>query len=148
MTKQEFLNKLSYEELLLLRDMVSSYDVTRELKKRNTKFPIDVKVGDCFVYRNECNEIYLTKIFGCNPENHYQCFNCEEISIDGYDIDSYEVTYDLEDFSEHDRIDSETFDKIATVVNSRDYAINEIRKEFGKQIKELCLTLLNTQNKN
>lgn len=33
MTKQEFLNKLSHEELLLLRDMVSSYDVTRELKK-------------------------------------------------------------------------------------------------------------------
>lgn len=147
MTKQEFLNKLSHEELLL-RDMVSSYDVTAELKKRKTKFPIDVKVGDCFVYRNDCNEIYLTKIFGCNPENHYQCFNCEEISINGYDIDSYEVTYYLEDFSEHDRIDSEIFNKISALVNNRDNAVNKICEEFNKQIRELCSILLNTQNKN
>jgi len=146
MTKQEFLNKLSHEELLLLRDMVSSYDVATELKKRNTETLVEIKAGDCFIYINDYDGISLTKVSGCNPEDQY--FDCKEISIDSDDIDSYEVNYWIGDFSEHDRINSEIFDKIATIVNSRDYAINEIRKEFDEQIRELCSTLLNTQNKN
>lgn len=151
MTKQEFLNKLSHEELLLLRDMISSYDVTRELKKRNTKTPIEIKAGDCFIYGNDCNDIYLTKVVNCSPDyDHFngQYFDCEEISIDSNDIDSYEVDYHLDDFSEHDRIDTEIFDKIATLVNNRDNTVDKICEEFDKQIRELCSTLLNTQNKN
>lgn len=151
MTKQEFLNKLSHEELLLLRDMVSSCDVTRELKKRNTKSSIEVKVGDCFVYRNECDEIFLTKVVNCSPDyDHYdgQYFECEEISIDSNNIDRYGADYYIGDFEEHDRTDSEIFDKIAALVNSKDDAVNKICEQFDKQIRELCSTLLNTQNKN
>lgn len=130
--------------------MVSSYDVTRELKKRNTKSSIEVKVGDCFIYRNDCDEIYLTKVIGCNLENSRfdEYFECKEISIDSNDEDIYTVNYELIDFSEYDRIDSEIFDKIETLVNNRDNTIDKICKEFNKQIRELCSTLLNTQNKN
>ena len=150
MTKQEFLNKLSHEELLLLRDIMSC-EITREINKRNTKTPIEIKIGDCFVYKNNCNDIYLTKVVSYVPSNPYfdgQYFNCEEISIDSNDIGSYEVDYYLEDFEEHDRIDSEIFDKIETLVNNRDSTIDKISEEFNKQIRELCSTLLNTQNKN
>ena len=151
MTKQEFLNKLSHEELLLLRDMVSSYDVIRELSKRNTKTLIEVKVGDCFAYRNDCGDIFLTKVIGCAPENPYfdgQYFDCEEISIDDHEIDMYSGDNLVEDFEEHDRIDSEIFDKVAALINSRNDAIDKIREEFDKQIRELCSTSLNIQNKN
>ena len=151
MTKQEFLNKLSHEELLLLRDMISSNDITREIKSRNLKTPIEIKVGDCFIYKNDCNDIYLTKVVSCTPSNPYfdgQYFNCEEIGIDSNDIDSYEVDYYLDDFAEYDRIDSEIFNKIETLVNNRDNALDKICEEFNKQIRELCSTLLNTQNKN
>ena len=150
MTKQEFLNKLSHEELLLLKDIMSC-EITREINKRNTKTPIEIKIGDCFVYKNDCNDIYLTKVVSCTPSNPYfdgQYFNCEEISIDSNDIDSYEVDYYLDDFEEHDRIDSEIFDKIETLVNNRDSTVNKISEEFNKQIRELCSTLLNAPTKN
>lgn len=150
MTKQEFLNKLSHEELLLLRDIMSC-EITRELNKRNTKTPIEVKVGDCFVYKNDCNDIYLTKVInGSSDYDHFngQYFDCEEISIDSNDIDSYEIDYHLEDFEEQDRIDPEVFDKIETLVNNRDSTVDKICKEFNKQIRELCSTLLNAPTKN
>ena len=150
MTKQEFLNKLSHEELLLLRDIMSC-EITREINKRNTEIPIEIKVGDCFIYRNDYDDIYLTKVISCAPEDpHFdgQYFDCVEISIDSHDIDTYGVNYYIEDFSEHDRIDSEIFDKIATLVNNRDNTLDKIHEEFDKQIRELCSTLLNTQNKN
>ena len=143
MNKQEFLNKLSHEELLILKDIMSC-DITRELNKRNTKTPIEIKVGNCFIYRNDYGDIYLTKVISCAPEDpHFdgQYFDCEEISIDSHDIDTYGVNYYIEDFSEHDRIDSEIFDKIATLVNNRDNAIDKICKEFDKQIRELCQEL-------
>ena len=47
----------------------------------------------------------------------------------------------LDDFEEHDRIDSEIFDKIEALVNSRDNALDKICKEFDKQIRELCQEL-------
>ena len=89
MTKQEFLNKLSHEELLILRDIMSC-EITRELNKRNTKTSIEVKVGDCFVYRNDHGDIFLTKIIKYISNEYYsdvQCFDCEEISIDDHEID-------------------------------------------------------------
>ena len=147
MTKQEFLNKLSHEELLLLRDMVSSYDVTRELNKRNTKTPIEVKVGDCFVYRTDYGDIFLTKVINCNPTD-VQYFDCDEISIEDHEIDMYDTENLIEDFEEHDRIDSEIFDKIATLVNNRDNTVDKICEEFDKQIRELCSTSLNIQTQN
>lgn len=146
MTKQEFLNKLSHEELLILRDIMSC-EITRELNKRNTKTPIEIKIGDCFVYRNDCGDIFLIKVMNCSPIDG-QYFDCEEISIDSNDIDSYEVDYYLDDFEECDRIDSEIFDKIEALVNTRDKAVDKICEEFDKQIRELCSTSLNTQNKN
>lgn len=148
MTRQEFLNKLSHEELLLLRDIISPCDITRELKKRNTKSSIEVKVGDCFVYRNDCNEIFLTKVVNCSPDYDGQYFECEEISIDSNDIDRYGADYYISDFEEHDRIDSEIFDKIETLVNNRDNTIDKICEEFNKQIRESCSTLLNVQTQN
>ena len=150
MNKQEFLNKLSHEELLLLRDIMSC-DITKEINKRNTKTPIEIKVGDCFVYKNDCNDIYLTKVVSYAPSNPYfdeQYFNCEEISIDSNDIDSHEVDYYLDDFEECDRIDSEIFDKIGALVNTRDNAIDKVCEEFNDQIRELCSTLLNAQTQN
>lgn len=146
MTKQEFLNKLSHEELLLLRDIMSC-EITRELNKRNTKTPIEIKVGDCFVYRNDYGDIFLTKVINCSP-TYTQYFDCEEISIDDHEIDMYGADNLIEDFEEHDRIDPEIFDKIETLVNNRDNTVDKICKEFDKQIRELCSTLLNTQNKN
>lgn len=140
MTKQEFLSKLSHEELLILRDIMSC-EITREINKRNTKTSIEIKVGDCFISRNDYDDIYLTKVISCTPEDHHfdgQYFDCVEISIDSHDIDAYEINYYIEDFSEHDRIDSEIFDKIETLVNNRDNAIDKIREEFDKQIRELC----------
>lgn len=145
MTKQEFLSKLSEEELLLLRSIMSC-EITRELNKRNPKTSIEVKAGDCFIYRNDCGDIYLTKVINCSPID-LQYFDCDEISIESHDIDSYEVDYTIDDFEEHDRIDSEIFDKIEALVNSRDNALDKIGKEFDKQIRELCSTLPNTQNK-
>lgn len=150
MTKQEFLKTLSEEQLNLLGD-ITGRDVMKELKKRSLKTPIEIKIGDCFVYKNDCNDIYLTKVVSCTPSNPYfdgQYFNCEEISIDSNDIDSYEVDYYLDDFEEHDRIDSEIFDKIETLVNNRDSTVNKISEEFNKQIRELCSTLLNAPTKN
>ena len=150
MTKQEFLNKLSHEELLILRDIMSC-EIIREINKRNTKTSIEVKVGDCFIYINDYDHIYLTKVISYTSEDHHfdgQYFNCEEIGIDSNGIDSYEVDYYLDDFAEYDRIDSEIFDKIEALVNSRDDAVDKICKEFDKQIRELCSTSLNTQNKN
>lgn len=147
MTKQEFLNKLSEEELHLLGSITHT-NIINELNKRNTKTPIEVKVGDCFVYKNDCNDIYLTKVVSCNHYFDGQYFNCDEISIDSNDIDSYEVDYHIDDFEECDRIDSEIFDKIGALVNTRDNAVDKVCEEFNKQIRELCSTLLNTQNKN
>ena len=150
MTKQEFLSKLSEEELHLLGS-ITHINIVNELNKRNTKSSIEVKVGDCFVYRNDCNDIYLTKVVNCSPDyDHFdgQYFDCEEISIDSNDIDSYEVDYYIGDFAEHDRIDSEIFDKIETLVNNRDNTVDKICKEFNKQIRELCSTLLNIQTQN
>ena len=150
MNKQEFLNKLSHEELLILKDIMSC-DITRELNKRNTKTPIEIKVGDCFIYKNDCNDIYLTKVVNCGPDHdHYdgQCFDCEEISIDNHEIDIYSVDNLIEDFEEHERIDSEIFDKIEILVNNRDSTVDKICEEFDKQIRELCSISLNTQNKN
>lgn len=60
----------------------------------------------------------------------------------------YGMNYHIDDFEECDRIDSEIFDKIATLVNNRDNTVDKICEEFNKQIRELCSTLLNTQNKN
>lgn len=145
MNKQEFLSKLSEEELHLLGSITHT-NIINELNKRNTKTPIEVKVGDCFVYRNDYGDIFLTKVMICSPID-VQYFNCEEISIESHDIDSYEVDYTIDDFEEHDRIDSEIFDKIEALVNSRDNALDKIGKEFDKQIRELW-TSLNTQNKN
>ena len=148
MTKQEFLNKLSYEELLLLKDIMSC-DITREINKRNT--PIEVKIGDCFVCRNDYGDICLTKVVSCTPEDHHfdgQYFDCTEISIDSHDIDMYGMNYYIDDFVECDRIDSEIFDEIAALVNSRDDAIDKICEGVNREIREVCSTLLNTQNKN
>lgn len=145
MNKQEFLSKLSEEELHLLGSITHT-NIINELNKRNTKTPIEVKVGDCFVYRNDYGDIFLTKVMICSPIDG-QYFDCEEISIDSHEIDSYEVDYTIDDFEEHDRIDSEIFDKIEALVNSRDNALDKIGKEFDKQIRELW-TSLNTQNKN
>lgn len=141
MTKQEFLNKLSDEELFLLRDIMSC-EITKEINKRNTN--IEVKVGDCFICRNDYNDIYLTKVINRSPD-YEPYFKCEEISIDDHDVDIYKITYYLNDFDEHDRIDSEIFDKIKTSVNTRDNAVDKVCKKFDKQIKELCSTLLNIQ---
>ena len=150
MNKQEFLKTLSEEQLNLL-GAITSKDVMYELKKRNLRTPIEVKVGDCFIYRNDYDDIYLTKVIDCSPDEDYfdgQYFGCEEISIDSHDVDSYEVNYYIDDFSEHDRIDSEIFDEIAASINSRDDAVNKICEGVNNQIRELCSTLLNTQNKN
>ena len=150
MNKQEFLKTLSEEQLNLL-GAITGRDVMHELKRRNLKTPIEVKVGDCFIYRNDYDDIYLTKVIDCSPDEDYfdnQYFGCEEISIDSHDVDSYEVNYYIDDFSEHDRIDSEIFDEIAASINSRDDAVNKICEEVNNQIRELCSTLLNTQNKN
>lgn len=127
-----------------------SCEITREINKRNSKKkpPMEVKVGDCFVYGNDCGDTFLTKVINRSYDPFGQYFDCEEISIDSNDIDSYEVDYHLDDFEEHDRIDSEIFDKIETLVNSRDNTIDKICKEFNKQIREICSTSLNTQNKN
>lgn len=148
MNKQEFLSKLSKEELDLLRDMEPG-EINREFHKRNTK-PIEIKVGDCFICRNNYEGIYLTKIINYIPGNSKFCeyFECEEISIGGQNISIYEITYYLDGIEGHDRIDSEIFDKIAALVNTRDNAIDKVCEEFDKQIRELCSTLLNTQNKN
>ena len=148
MNKQEFLNKLSHEELLILRDIMSC-DITKELNKRNT--PMEVKVDDCFVCRNDYGDICLTKVVSCTPEDHHfdgQYFDCAEISIDSHDIDMYGMNYYIDDFAECDCIDSEIFDKVAILVNNRNNTVDKIRKEFDKQIRELCLTLLSTQTKN
>ena len=150
MTKQEFLNKLSHEELLLLKDIMSC-EITREINKRNTKTPIEVNVGDCFVYINDYGDMCLTKVTNRTPEDHHfdgQYFDCAEISIDSHDIDMYAMNYYIDDFEEYDRIDSEIFDKIAALVNTRDNAMDKVCEEFDKQIRELCSTSLNTQNKN
>lgn len=147
MTKQEFLNKLSHEELLVLRDMMSC-EITRELNKRK-KTSIEVKVGNCFVYGNDCDDICLTKVTYCTPEDHHfngQYFNCVEISIGSHDIDMYKMTYHIDDFEGCDRIDSEVFDKIAALIDNRDNTLDKICKEFDKQIRESCSTLLNIQN--
>lgn len=149
MTKQEFLKTLSEEQLNLLGE-ITGKDVMQELKKRNLKTPVEVKVGDCFVCIND-NDIYLIKVISCTPEDHHfdgQYFDCAEISIDSHDIDIYVMNYYIDDFAECDRIDSEIFDKVATLVNNRDNTIDKICKEFDKQIRELCSTLLNIQNKN
>ena len=124
-----------------------SCEITKELNKRNTKIPIEIKVGDCFVYRNDYGDIFLTKVINCSP-TYTQYFDCEEISIDDHEIDMYSTDNLIEDFEEHDRIDSEIFDKVATLVNNRDNTVDKICEEFNKQIRELCSTLLNTQNKN
>jgi hypothetical protein len=147
MNKQEFLENLTEEQLNLL-GAITDKDVTQELKKRNLKTPIEVKVGDCFIYRNDYDDIYLTKVMNHTPDFYGQYFGCEEISIDSHDVDSYEVNYHIDDFSEHDRIDSEIFNKIAASVDTRDNAIGKVCEEFDNQIRELCSTLLNTQNKN
>lgn len=87
----------------------------------------------------------------CSPDyDHFdgQYFDCEEINIDDNCIDVYKINYYLDDFDGYNRIDSEIFDKIAALVNTRDSAVDKICKEFNKQIRELCSTLLNTQNKN
>ena len=150
MNKQEFLKTLSEEQLNLL-GAITGRDVMHELKRRNLKTPIEVKVGDCFIYRNDYDDVFLTKVIDCSPDEDYsngQYFGCEEISIDSHDVDSYEVNYYIDDFSEHDRIDSEIFDKIETLVNSRDNTVDEVYRQFDKRIRKLCLTSLNTQNKN
>ena len=149
MTKQEFLSKLSEEELHILRDIMSC-EITRELDKRNPKTPIEVKVGDCFVYRNFHDTIYLTKVICCNPEDSQsdEYFDCKKICITSSNINVYKMDCYLSEFSKCDRIDSEIFDNIAALVNNRDNTINKIRKEFDEQIRELCSTSLNTQNKN
>ena len=150
MTKQEFLKTLSEEQLNLL-GAITGRDVMQELKKRSLKTPIEVNVGDCFVCINDYGDICLTKVIKCTPEDHYfdgQYFDCAEISIDSHDIDMYAMNYYIDDFEECDRIDSEIFDKIAALVNTRDNAMDKICEEFDKQIKELCSTSLNIQNKN
>lgn len=145
MNKQEFLETLTEEQLNLLRD-ITDKDVMQELEKHNLKkIPIEVKVGDCFIYINDYDGRYLTKVISRTND---QYFDCEEISIDNYNIDIYEVNYYINDFEKHDRIDSEIFNKIAALVDTRDDAIGKICEEFNKQIRELCSTLLNTQNKN
>ena len=148
MNKQEFLSKLSNEELDLLRDMEPG-EINREFRKRNTK-PTEIKVGDCFICRNDYGGIYLTKVISHTPENynHYEYFECEEISINDHNINTYEITYYLDAFEGRDRIDTEIFNKIAVIVNDRDNTIHKICEEFDNQIRELCLILLNTQNKN
>jgi hypothetical protein len=150
MTKQELLKTLSEEQLNLL-GYITDKDVMKELKKRKLKTSIEIKIGDCFVYRNDCGDISLIKVMSYIPENHHsdaQYFYCAEINIDSHDIDMYEMNYYINDFAEYNSIDSEIFDKIAALVNSRDNAMDKICKEFDKQIRELCSILLNTQNKN
>lgn len=150
MTKQEFLNKLSHEELLILRDIMSC-EITREINKRNKKTSIEVKVGDCFICRSDYGDIYLTKVVSYTPEDHHfdgQYFDCVEISIDSHDIDMYAINYYIDDFEECDRIDSEIFDKIEALVNNRDNTVDKICEEFNKQIRELCSTLLNVLTQN
>ena len=145
MNKQEFLETLTEEQLNLLRD-ITDKDVMQELEKHNLKkIPIEVKVDDCFIYINDYGDIYLTKVISITND---QYFDCEEISIDSCNIDIYEVNYYINDFEKHNRIDSEIFNKIAASVDTRDNAIGKICEEFDKHIRELCSTLLNTQNKN
>lgn len=142
MNKQEFLETLTEEQLNLLRD-ITDKDVMQELEKQNSKkIPIEVNVDDCFIYINDYNSRCLTKVISRTND---QYFDCEEISIDNYNIDIYEVNYYINDFEKHDRIDSEIFNKIAALVNTRDDAVYKICEEFNKQIRELCSTLLNKQ---
>lgn len=150
MTKQEFLKTLSEEQLNLLGD-ITGRDVMKELKKRSLKTSMEVNVGDCFLCINDHGDICITRVTGCTPEDHHfdgQYFDCVEISIDSHDIDMYGMNYYIDDFEECDRIDSEIFDKIEALVNTRDKAVDKICEEFNKQIRELCSTSLNTQNKN
>ena len=91
--------------------------------------------------------IFLTKVINCNFTD-VQYFNCKEININDNEIDMYDTYILIEDFEEHHHIDSEIFDKIATLINNRDNTVDKIREEFAKQIRELCSTLLSTQTKN
>ena len=146
MTKQEFLNKLSHEELLLLRDIISSPNVIGEIKSRmSLKEQLNVEVGNCFIYKVNQNELYLLKVIS-QEENDY--FYCVEISIDNYDPHYYNISYHVDDFRYWKPLDSNIYNKVIALIDAKMETIEKITLQCNKQVRELCLTLLNTQNKN
>lgn len=147
MTKQEFLNKLSHEELLLVRDMISYSDVAEVIRNRAlSEKKFNVEVGNCFVYQVNQDELYLIKI---EADEHDNYFTCNEISIYDYEIDYDESSYHINDFSYGwEPLDPSIYEKVVTLIKTRDTTVKDIVTQFDKQIRELCSTLLNTQNKN
>ena len=146
MNRQEFLNKLSHEELLLLRDIISSHDIINEIKNRaSLKEKLDVKVGNCFIYKVNQDELYLLKLVSQEEDNY---FRCVEINIDSYDLDYYDISYHVDDFRHWKPFDSNIYDRVITLIDAKKETIEKIILQYNKQIRELCSTSLNIQNKN
>ncbi len=146
MNKEEFLNKLSHEELVLLRDTIGPRDIVSEIKHRESpKKHIDVEIGKCFIYKVDPEEIILIKVI---EDEGASWFTCDTINIDEHNIDYYSTSYVLDAYSDWEPLDSNIYDKIFTIIESRDITIDKIIEEFDKQIREVCLTSLNIPNKN
>lgn len=144
MNKEEFLKSLTEEQLKLL-DRITHTNIINEIKRRNPKPCQEVKVGDCFFYKDELGSIYLIKV---TEEEGNDWFACFEVSIEEGIANSYDVNYHIDHCSDWKSIDSKVYDKILALVNVKEDTVNKLASEFDKQIIELCSNLLNTPNKN
>lgn len=111
---------------------ITHNDVIAE--KNNRKPPKKrFEVGDCFIYRDNVNELYLIKV---TAEEHNNWFTCDEISINEHDIDYYDVSYHLDEYSDWEPLDPSIYDKVLALVNAREEAVSKIIEQFDKQIRD------------
>ena len=102
------------------------------------KKTIKIKVGDCFCAKDCLGNISLIKVISVDD---HDWFYCDEISIDideHADIDYYDVSYHIDDFSNWKPIDANLYENALILVNSREDAVTKVIEQFDNQIRKLC----------
>lgn len=142
--KASLLKKLTNEELKLLTDITHS-DIIEELESRKPRKPmLVINIGDCFYTKDSVGNIFLIKITGIEDD---KWFSCNEIGVDRFDIDYYNVSYHIDDTSDWKSINASLYENVLTLVNAREDAVTKVIEQFDNQIRKLCQEVNQNQEK-
>ena len=134
--KEEFLEKLSYEELELIESITSS-ELMSAIEAKKPRIPKAERIDICgnYYYYKEYGILYLLQVIdGPDVDDWYEV---TEISIGGSKVAKYEASYEYEDILCYKSLDPKIYKLVESEIKERDDAINC----FNNKIKEITETL-------
>ena len=133
--KEEFLEKLSYEELEII-DSITHSELMSAIEAKKPRIPKAERIDICgnYYYYKEYGILYLLQVIdGPDMDDWY---DVTEISIGGKVVKD-EVPYEYEDILCYKSLDPKIYKLVESEIKKRDDAIDN----FNNQIRRITETL-------